>query len=62
MRSVLDKIAESLEAETYVHRIGRAARAGAEGDAISFCSAEDRAYFREIERLLRKSFDADKAA
>lgn len=41
-----------VEAETYVHRIGRTARAGAEGDAISFCSAEDRAYLRDIERLL----------
>jgi len=41
-----------MEAETYVHRIGRTARAGADGDAISFCCAEDRAYLREIERLL----------
>ena len=48
-----------VEAETYVHRIGRTARAGAEGDAISFCSAEDRAYLREIERLLGKSVHAD---
>ena len=43
-----------VEAETYVHRIGRTARAGADGDAISFCCAEDRAYLREIERLLGK--------
>jgi len=41
-----------VEAETYVHRIGRTARAGASGDAISFCCAEDRAYLRDIERLL----------
>ena len=41
-----------VEAETYVHRIGRTARAGADGDAISFCCAEDRAYLRGIERLL----------
>ncbi len=41
-----------VEAETYVHRIGRTARAGAAGDAISFCCAEDRAYLREIEHLL----------
>jgi ATP-dependent RNA helicase RhlE len=41
-----------VEAETYVHRIGRTARAGASGSAISFCSAEDRAYLRDIERLL----------
>ncbi len=43
-----------VEAETYVHRIGRTARAGAGGDAISFCCAEDRSYLREIERLLGK--------
>ncbi len=43
-----------LEAETYVHRIGRTARAGAGGDAISFCCAEERAYLQEIERLLGK--------
>jgi ATP-dependent RNA helicase RhlE len=41
-----------MEAETYIHRIGRTARAGAGGSAISFCCAEDRAYLREIERLL----------
>lgn len=41
-----------VEAETYIHRIGRTARAGANGDAISFCCAEDRAYLREIEHLL----------
>jgi len=48
-----------VEAETYVHRIGRTARAGANGDAISFCSAEDRAYLREIERLLGKPVPAE---
>lgn len=48
------------EAETYVHRIGRTARAGAAGDAISFCSAEDRGYLRDIERLLGQSVPADK--
>lgn len=42
------------EPETYVHRIGRTARAGAEGDAISFCSAEERDYLRFIERFIRK--------
>jgi ATP-dependent RNA helicase RhlE len=41
-----------VEAETYVHRIGRTGRAGADGDAISFCCAEDRAYLHDIERLL----------
>ena len=49
-----------IEAETYVHRIGRTARAGANGDAISLCCAEDRAYLREIERLLGKPVPAEK--
>jgi len=48
-----------VEAETYVHRIGRTARAGAEGSAVSFCSAEDRAYLRDIERLLGQPVPAD---
>jgi ATP-dependent RNA helicase RhlE len=48
-----------MEAKTYVHRIGRTARAGAGGDAISFCCAEDRAYLREIERLLGKPVPAE---
>jgi len=39
--------------ESYVHRIGRTARAGAEGVAISFCDSEERAYLRDIERLIR---------
>ena len=44
-----------VEAETYVHRIGRTARAGADGSAISFCCAEDRSQLNDIERLLGKS-------
>ena len=48
-----------MEAETYVHRIGRTARAGNEGNAISFCSAEDRALLRSIERLLDKEVPAE---
>ncbi|MFA7231545.1 MAG: DEAD/DEAH box helicase [Victivallaceae bacterium] len=47
------------EPETYVHRIGRTARAGNEGDAISFCSAEERDYLRDIERFIKKSIWAD---
>ncbi len=39
--------------EQYVHRIGRTARAGADGMAISFCDGEERAYLRDIERLTR---------
>ncbi len=38
--------------ETYVHRIGRTARAGAEGAAISLCDTEERAYLKDIERLI----------
>ncbi len=39
--------------ESYVHRIGRTARAGAEGIAISLVDNEERAYLRDIERLTR---------
>ena len=41
------------EPESYVHRIGRTARAGASGSAFSFCDAEERAYLRDIEKLIR---------
>lgn len=37
--------------ETYVHRIGRTGRAGAEGIAISFCDREERAYLKDIVKL-----------
>jgi ATP-dependent RNA helicase RhlE len=40
--------------ETYVHRIGRTGRAGANGTAISFCDAEEKAYLRDIEKLILK--------
>ncbi len=40
--------------ETYVHRIGRTARAGADGTAISFCASEEREYLAGIEKLNRK--------
>ena len=43
--------------ESYVHRIGRTARAGAEGIAISLCDAEERDYLRDIERLTRQSIE-----
>jgi ATP-dependent RNA helicase RhlE len=39
--------------ESYVHRIGRTARAGADGAAISFCDRTERAYLRDIEREIR---------
>ncbi len=38
--------------ETYIHRIGRTGRARASGIAISFCDAEERAYLRDIEKLI----------
>ena len=41
--------------ESYVHRIGRTARAGAGGIAISFCDHDERAYLREIEKTIRQS-------
>jgi len=44
--------------ESYVHRIGRTARAGADGIAISFCDSEERAYLRDIEKLIRMSIPA----
>jgi ATP-dependent RNA helicase RhlE len=40
------------EPETYVHRIGRTARAGTEGDAISFCSSDEVGLLRTIQKLI----------
>ncbi len=42
------------EPESYVHRIGRTARAGASGVALSFCDPAERGYLRDIERLIRR--------
>jgi len=39
--------------ETYVHRIGRTARAAASGIALSFCEAEERPFLADIQRLIR---------
>lgn len=41
-------------AESYVHRIGRTGRAGANGVAIAFCDAEEKEYLRDIEKLIAK--------
>jgi len=41
--------------ETYVHRIGRTGRAGASGVALSFCDTEEKAYLRDINRLIAKN-------
>ena len=40
--------------ETYVHRIGRTARAGADGTAVSFCATEEKEYLAGIEKLNRR--------
>jgi ATP-dependent RNA helicase RhlE len=45
------------EPESYVHRIGRTARAGTQGIAISFCDASERNYLRDIERLIRMKIE-----
>ncbi len=41
------------EPESYIHRIGRTARAGACGTALSFCDPSERTYLHDIERLIR---------
>ncbi len=41
--------------EQYVHRIGRTARAGAGGKAISFCAPDERAFLKDIERLTKQA-------
>jgi len=43
--------------ESYVHRIGRTARAGRDGVAISFCGVDERPYLRDIEKLIRQRID-----
>ncbi len=43
-----------VDIESYVHRIGRTARAGNEGIAYSFCCAEERNFLREIESLIKQ--------
>jgi len=40
--------------ETYVHRIGRTGRAGAEGIAISFCDVDEKPFLKDIEKLIGK--------
>lgn len=44
-------------AESYVHRIGRTARAGASGIAYSFCDVDERKYLREIEALIQEPIE-----
>jgi ATP-dependent RNA helicase RhlE len=40
--------------ESYVHRIGRTARAGAEGSAVAFCAEDERSLLRDIEKVTRQ--------
>ncbi|MCX7284541.1 MAG: DEAD/DEAH box helicase, partial [Novosphingobium sp.] len=43
--------------EQYVHRIGRTARAGADGIAMSFCAPDEKPYLKDIEKLTRLKID-----
>ena len=43
--------------ETYLHRIGRTARAGAAGIAISYCDPSERVTLRQIERLMNMTIE-----
>jgi ATP-dependent RNA helicase RhlE len=47
--------------ETYVHRIGRTARAGASGVAVSFCDQDERSHLKAIERLIRQHITVQRA-
>ena len=48
------------ETESYIHRIGRTARAGASGCSISFVSAEERGLLRAVERMIKKSIAVER--
>jgi ATP-dependent RNA helicase RhlE len=48
--------------ETYVHRIGRTARAGADGIAVSLCDPDELGLLRDIEKLIRKTIPATGSA
>jgi ATP-dependent RNA helicase RhlE len=47
-------------AESYVHRIGRTARAGQEGIALSFCDLEERAFIADIEKVIKQSIPVNR--
>src|SRR5690606_19760855 len=48
-----------MEPEAYVHRIGRTGRAGAQGMALSFCTADERGDLRAIEKLIGQKVPTD---
>jgi len=47
------------EPESYVHRIGRTARAGSDGSAVSFCDHEEVGYLKDIEKTIRQPIPID---
>jgi len=49
-----------LETESYVHRIGRTARAGESGAAISFVTGEERGQLKAVERFIKKTIPVDR--
>lgn len=49
-----------LEIESYVHRIGRTARAGESGAAISFVTGEERGQLKAVERFIKKTIPIDR--
>ncbi|MGJ8639397.1 MAG: DEAD/DEAH box helicase [Opitutaceae bacterium] len=49
-----------MESDAYVHRIGRTARAGKSGKALSFCSLEEVALLREVEKLIKKKVPVER--
>lgn len=46
--------------ESYVHRIGRTARAGTEGIAISFCDVDEKAFIEDIEKMIKMQIPLDR--
>ncbi|HBG87905.1 MAG TPA: DEAD/DEAH box helicase [Marinilabiliaceae bacterium] len=43
--------------ESYVHRIGRTGRAGADGTAYAFCDSEEQAFLKDIEKLIKRKIE-----